>query len=60
MTNLRDIMSIAEITDLLRTQAALRAQENDEAGILLSAADEIEKWVTDLGQPLDWKEELPS
>lgn len=49
-----NIMSIAEILNLLRTQALLRAQENDEAGILLEAADEIAQRVLDLGQPLQW------
>lgn len=42
------IMSIEEITALLRAQAELRSQENDEAGVLLRHADEIEAEVRDL------------
>ena len=33
------IMSIAEIIEMLQTQARLRAPENDEAGVLLKTAD---------------------
>ena len=40
------IMSMSEIMDLLRKQADLRAEENDEGGILQQAADDINrKWL---------------
>jgi len=35
------IMSIAQIAEMLETQARLRAPENDEAGILLCLKDQL-------------------
>jgi hypothetical protein len=37
------IMTTTEIVALLRAQAALRAQENDEAGVLADHANAIER-----------------
>ena len=48
MPNLRNIKSIEEIVAFLREQADLRAPENDEGGILQSAAEGIEEDVREL------------
>lgn len=45
------IRSIEEIVAFLREQARLRAEENDEAGILLKAAQAIEQGVAQLEAP---------
>jgi hypothetical protein len=41
-------MSIEAIAKLLREQAEFRSQENDEAGILLDLADQLEERVAQL------------
>ncbi len=41
--SLREIKSIKEILEFLKLQADLRSEENDEAGILISAADDIDQ-----------------
>lgn len=43
------IMSMQEIVALLKEQAGLRAEENDEAGVLLEAAELIVDEMEDIG-----------
>ena len=45
------IMSIEEIAALMRAQGNLRAEENDEAGVLLRFADQLEADVLALDAP---------
>jgi hypothetical protein len=45
------IASIEKIVAYLRAQARMRAEENDEAGILLDHAFKIETEVADLYHP---------
>ncbi len=42
------LFSISEITAFLREQARLRSLENDEAGILIQAAEDIQREVKEL------------
>lgn len=50
-----EIMSIGWIIEMLQTQASLRSQENDEAGVLLQIADSLARDINALDE-----EERPS